>query len=227
MPVLTGRPTAAVIIGASSGIGRATTLRLAGDGVHVLLTGRAPEVLEDVADACRALGSTASVVTHDVRDAEAVERVISEAAAEHGRDLAVMHSAAVAAYGLVEEVPPDLMSSVVETNVLGTIAVTRSAMNAFRRTGGGHLVVVGSLLGQVAAPYMSSYVLSKWAVHAFERTLQIEARDHEGGSVSLIAPGGIDTPIYRQAATVLGRHSTPTPPVRTAEDVADRGDAVL
>lgn len=227
MPVLTGRPTAAVIIGASSGIGRATTLRLAGDGVHVLLTGRAPEVLEDVADACRALGSTASVVTHDVRDAEAVERVISEAAAEHGRDLAVMHSAAVAAYGLVEEVPPDLMSSVVETNVLGTIAVTRSAMNAFRRTGGGHLVVVGSLLGQVAAPYMSSYVLSKWAVHAFERTLQIEARDHEGGSVSLIAPGGIDTPIYRQAATVLGRHSTPTPPVRTAEDVADRGAAVL
>jgi len=227
MRVPTQPRTAAVITGASSGIGRATALRLAREGADLVLTGRAPEVLEEVAEQCRELGGTASVVELDVRDQDAVERVVSEAADQHGRHLAVVHSAAVVAYGLVEEVPAHVMSSVVETNVLGTIAVARSAMEAFRRTGGGHLVVIGSLLGEVAAPYMGSYVLSKWAVHGLVRTLQIEARNREGVAVSLIAPGGIDTPIYRSAATVLGRHGTPPPPVRTAEDVADRVVAVL
>ena len=107
------------------------------------------------------------------------------------------------AYGNVEEVPSEVMTEVVNTNVFGTLAVCRAAMDAFRRTGGGRLVVVGSLLGEIATPYMGSYVLSKWAVHGLVRTLQIEARQRDGVEISLIAPGGIDTPVYRQAATVL------------------------
>ena len=223
----TDRPSGALVTGASSGIGRATALRLAGEGMHVILTGRAPDVLEELAEQCRALGASASVVELDVRDEEDVSRVVAQAADEHGRDLVVVHSAAVVAYGHFEEVPPDVMSSVVATNVLGTISVARAALQAFRRTGGGHLVVIGSLLGEVAAPYMSGYVLSKWAVHGLVRTLQIETRHREGVSISLIAPGGIDTPIYRQAATVLGRHGTPPPPVGTADDVAARVLRVL
>ncbi|HET7822041.1 MAG TPA: SDR family NAD(P)-dependent oxidoreductase, partial [Ornithinibacter sp.] len=218
----TGRPTAVVITGASSGIGRATALLMAGEGLHVVLTGRAPDVLEEVAERCRARGGTASVVQLDVRDAEAVRRVIAQAADEFGPGLAVVHSAAVVAYGNVEEVPSEVMTQVVNTNVFGTLAVCRAAMDAFRRTGAGHLVVVGSLLGEIATPYMGSYVLSKWAVHGLVRTLQIETRQRDGVEVSLIAPGGIDTPIYQQAATVLGRHGTPPPPVLQPEDVARR-----
>lgn len=220
MRTTTERPTAALVTGASSGIGRATSVRLAREGIHVVVTGRATEVLETVAEECRAVGGTASVVPLDVRDESAVDRVLSRAADDHGRGLVVVHTAAVVGYGLVEEVPPEVMSAVVATNVLGTIAVARAAMIAFRRTGGGHLVVVGSLLGEVVAPYMGSYVLSKWAVHGLVRTLQVEARQREGVSVSLVAPGGIDTPIYRQAATVLGRHGRPPPPVGAADDVA-------
>lgn len=227
MPAATDRPTGAVITGASSGIGRATALRLAREGLDVVVTGRSPEVLQDVADACRAHGVTAAVVELDVRDDGAVDRVVADAADVHGSGLAVVHAAAVVAYGTFEEVPSQVMSSVVATNVLGTVSVARAALRAFRRTGGGHLVVVGSLLGEVAAPLMSSYVLSKWAVHGLVRTLQIETRDRAGTSVSLVAPGGVDTPIYRQAATVLGRHGSPPPPVSTAEDVADRVVRVL
>lgn len=227
MPAATDRPTGAVVTGASSGIGRATALRLAAEGVDVVVAGRSLQVLEEVAEACRAHGVTASAVELDVRDDEAVDRVVGEAADGHGRRLVVVHAAAVVAYGTFEEVPAEVMSSVVETNVTGTISVARAALKAFRRTGGGHLVVVGSLLGEVAAPLMSSYVLSKWAVHGLVRTLQIETRDRAGVSVSLVAPGGVDTPIYRQAATVLGRHGSPPPPVSTAEDVADRVVRVL
>ena len=222
MRTTTERPTAALVTGASSGIGRATALLLAHEGLHVVLTGRAPDVLKLLAEEILDAGGTASVEQLDVRDADAVHRVVAQAADEFGRGLAVVHSAAVVAYGNVEEVPADVMTDVVNTNVFGTIAVCRAAMDAFRRTGGGHLVVIGSLLGEIATPYMSSYVLSKWAVHGLVRTLQIEARQREGVAISLIAPGGIDTPIYQQAATVLGRHGNPPPPVLEPEDVARR-----
>lgn len=226
MPVAR-RPSGALVIGASSGIGRATAVRLAELGIPVVLASRSGSALEVVATECRRHGVTASVVVLDVRDDAAVEAAVSSAADTFGRDLAVIHAAAVVAYGLFEEVPPDLMSSVVDTNVLGTVSVARSALNAFRRTGGGHLVVIGSLLGEIAVPYMSAYVLSKWAVHGLVRTVQVETREREGVEVSLVAPGGIDTPVYRRAATVLGRHGKPPPPVATAEDVADAVVRVL
>ncbi len=220
-------PSGALVTGASSGIGRATALALADRRVPLVLTGRSAEVLEEVAQECRARGGTASVAELDVRDERAVDSVVADAADRFGPGLAVVHSAAVVAYGPFEEVPRPVMSSVVATNVLGTIAVCRAALEAFRRTGSGHLVVIGSLLGEVSAPYMSSYVLSKWAVHGLVRTLQVETRHRDGVAVSLVSPGGIDTPIYRQAATVLGRHGTPPPPVGTAEDVAERVLRVL
>ena len=227
MPAPTDRPSGALVTGASSGIGRATALRLADDGIPVVLTGRSAEVLEELAAECRSRGGTASVVEVDVRDEDAVNRAVGEAAQAHGRGFVVIHSAAVVAYGLFEEVPSEVLAEAVSTNVLGTIHVARASLRAFRRTGGGHLVVIGSLLGEVAAPYMGSYVLSKWAVHGLVRTLQIETRQRDGVSVSLVSPGGIDTPIYRQAATVLGRHGSPPPPVRSADDVAARVMKVL
>ena len=224
MPAPTDRPSGAFVTGASSGIGRATALRLADEGIPVVLTGRDPEVLETLAEECRAKAGTASVVELDVRDEEAVTRAVAEAGQAFGRGFVVVHSAAVVAYGLFEEVPSGVLADTVATNVLGTIHVARAALQAFRRSGAGHLVVIGSLLGEVAAPYMGSYVLSKWAVHGLVRTLQIETRHRQDVAVSLVAPGGIDTPIYRQAATVLGRHGSPPPPVRTRGGRRGPGD---
>lgn len=73
------------------------------------------------------------------------------------------------------------------------LASARGALRQFAREGGGNLVVVGSLLGKIAAPYMSTYVTAKWAVHGLVRCLQIEARTTDGTSVSLVTPGGVDT----------------------------------
>ncbi|MBR7741793.1 SDR family NAD(P)-dependent oxidoreductase [Phycicoccus sp. BSK3Z-2] len=217
----------ALVLGASSGIGRATALRLAGEGVPLVLAGRDEDALAAVADACRDRGGEADVATLDVRDDARVREVVDDAARRFGDGLAVVHSAAVVAYGPFDEVPDEVMDEVVAAGVLGTVSVCRAALRAFRREGGGHLVVVGSLLGQIATPYMSGYVLSKWAVHGLVRTLQIETRDRAGTSVSLVSPGGIDTPVYRQAATVMGRHGSPPPPVRSADAVARRVVHVL
>jgi hypothetical protein len=109
----------------------------------------------------------------------------------------------------------------VDVTFRGTANVARSALAVFDRQGGrGSLVVVGSLLGKISTPYMSCYVAPKWAVHALVRTLQIEARRTPGISISLVTPGGVNTPVYRQAGTYLGRHGRPPPPVSSPERVA-------
>lgn len=81
-------------------------------------------------------------------------------------------------------------------------------------------MLVGSLLGKVATPYMSSYVTSKWALHGLARVLQTEAREMSGVFVSLVSPGGVDTPAYYQAANYVGREGRPPPPVDSPEKVA-------
>ena len=228
MPAPTDRPSGALVTGASSGIGRATALRLADDGIPVVLTGRSAEVLEELAAECRSRGGTASVVEVDVRDEDAVNRAVAEAGAGlRSRASSSSTPRRSSPTASSRRCRPRCSPRPCSTNVLGTIHVARASLRAFRRTGGGHLVVIGSLLGEVAAPYMGSYVLSKWAVHGLVRTLQIETRQRDGVSVSLVSPGGIDTPIYRQAATVLGRHGSPPPPVRSADDVAARVMKVL
>jgi short-subunit dehydrogenase/uncharacterized protein YndB with AHSA1/START domain len=163
----------------------------------------------------------------DIRDDDTVRRTVDDLVERHGAGVAVVHSAAVMSYGIFEDVPEHVVTEVVETNVLGTVTVARAALRAFRRSGSGHLVVIGSLLGEIAAPYVSGYVLSKWAVHGLVRSLQLETRHHEGIEVSLVAPGAVETPIYDRAATTLGRHGSPPPPVRSPEAVADRVVAVL
>ncbi len=80
--------------------------------------------------------------------------------------------------------------------------------------------MVGSVLGKIATPYMSPYITSKWAVHGLVRTLQIEARETPGVHVSLISPGGVNTPVYVQAGSYTGHPGHPPPPVTSPERVA-------
>jgi short-subunit dehydrogenase len=126
----------------------------------------------------------------------------------------------VVAYGRFDVVPAEAFDRVMDVNLIGTANVARSALDLFAEQGGGRLVVVGSLLGRIATPWMSTYVTSKWAVHGLVRTLQIEARRLPGVDVSLISPGGVNTPVYYQAASYGGRTGRPPPPVSRPEAVA-------
>lgn len=214
------RPPVVLVTGASSGIGRATALQLAGRGVRLVLVARSVQSLTAAARQCRAAGATVLVVPADVADADAVEGAFAAAARRFGQVDAVVHAAAVVAYGRFEEVPTAAFDRVLSTNLTGTANVARSALLHFKASGGGRLVVVGSLLGKIAAPFMASYVTSKWAVHGLVRTIQVEARSVPGLEVSLVSPGGVDTPVYHQAASWLGRQGRPPPPVDPPEKVA-------
>jgi NAD(P)-dependent dehydrogenase (short-subunit alcohol dehydrogenase family) len=225
-----------VVIGASSGIGRATAVRLARRGDTLVLASRSAEALADVERECRAVAPRqrsrtgalrVSVVPTDVSLRSSVEHLFAEALARHGRIDAVVHSPAVVAYGHFEDVPAEVFDQVIATNLLGAADVARLALRQFKAAGGGHLVLVGSLLGKISTPFMSAYVTSKWGLHGLARTLQAEVRHTKGVEVSLVSPGGVNTPIYAQAASYARREGRPPPPVDPPEKLAKAIERVL
>lgn len=214
------RDKVVVVIGASSGIGRATARMLAGDGARLVLASRSLTALEQVRLECEAEGAESLVVATDVGDAAAVDALFEAATSRFGRVDAVVHSAAVLAYGRFEDVPAEVFNRVQTTNIHGTGNVARTALRLFRRQGHGHLVVLGSVVGKIATPLLSSYSTSKWAIHALVRSLQIEVRSTAGVDVSLVSPGAVNTPIYSMAGSYTGWIGRPPPPVDPPEKVA-------
>ena len=218
---MTRIPRVIVVTGASSGIGRATALRASDEGDHLVLVARGAGVLEDVARECRTSGAASVlVVPTDVGDDAAVEACFAQVHDKHGRLDAVVHSAGVVAYGRTEEVPAEVFDGVLRTNLIGSINVARHALPVLRAQEAGTLVLIGSLIGHIAVPSMSPYVLSKWGVRALARQLQVENRDLKHVRISYVAPGGVDTPIYEQAATYDGFLGRPPPPVAGPDKVA-------
>jgi short-subunit dehydrogenase len=205
-----------LVVGASSGIGRATAHLLAERGDRLVLASRGKRSLEDAAEECRQRGA-ASVVTVpvDVRDRSAVEDLVTSSDPD-----AVVHASGVVSYGRFEEVPPDVFDAVLATNVTGAANVAREAISLFRARRRGSLVLVGSVLGNIAAPSMTPYVVSKWAVRALGRQLAVENRDLPDVHVCVVSPGGVDTPIYQQAANYQGKRGRPPAPVDSPVTVA-------
>jgi NAD(P)-dependent dehydrogenase (short-subunit alcohol dehydrogenase family) len=215
------QPRTVLITGASSGIGRATAHEFARRGDALVLVSRSRTTLEEAAHEATALGAAEAVVCPaDVTEESALRRVVEETVARRGRIDVVVHAAQTMAYGRVEDVPTEVFEAVVDTAVRGTANLARAVLPQFRGQRSGSLVVVGSLLASIAAPFMGSYTTAKWAQLGLVRTLQIETRDVPGVHVSMVSPGGVDTPIYYQAASYLGTDGRPPPPVYTPQRVA-------
>ncbi len=210
-----------LITGASSGIGRATALELAGRGDRLVLVARGKQALEEAAAEARAAGAGEVVAAAaDVNDEGALRRVVDDAVSRWGSLDAVVHAAQVMAYGRVEEVPAEVYETVVDTALHGTANLARAVVPRFRAQGRGSMVVVSSLLASVATPLMGSYIAAKWGQMGLIRVLQMENRDIPGVAISAVSPGGVDTPIYYQAASYIGSTGRPPPPVYTPQRVA-------
>ncbi|MDZ5663682.1 SDR family NAD(P)-dependent oxidoreductase [Nocardioides sp. S-58] len=224
---MTSGPRVVLVTGASSGIGEAAARQAAERGDHVVLLARGREALERVAVDCRALGAPSALVTPaDVGDDAQVAAAVAEAMARHGRLDVVVSCAGVVAYGRIPDVPVEVFDRVVTTNVLGTVNVARHVLPVLRDQDAGSMVIVGSVVGHLAVPDMAAYVVSKWGVHGLVRQLRVDNLDRPGVHIGYVAPGGVDTPIYHQAATYGDSVGRPPFPVTTPERVAARALAV-
>lgn len=216
-------PRVVLVTGASSGIGEATVREAAARGDHVVLVGRAPEALARVADDCAGLGAASTLfAAADVSDDAQVASAVEAALARHGRLDVVVSCAGVVAYGRIPDVPVDVFDQVLATNLNGPVNLARHVLPVLRDQGEGSLVLVGSLIGHIAVPDMAAYVLSKWGVRGLVRQLRVDNRDRPGVRIGYVAPGGVDTPIYRQAATYGDSVGRPPFPVDPPERVASR-----
>jgi NAD(P)-dependent dehydrogenase (short-subunit alcohol dehydrogenase family) len=212
-----------LVTGASSGIGEAVARRAAAGGDHLVLVARGRDALQRVAADCDRLGAASTLVTPaDVSDDTQVGQAVAEAVGEHGRLDVVASCAGVVAYGRISVVPVDVFDQVVATNLLGPANLARHVLPVLRDQDDGALVLVGSLVGHLGVPDMAAYVVSKWGLRGLVRQLRVDNLDRRGVRFAYIAPGGVDTPIYRQAATYGDSVGRPPFPVDRPEKIAKR-----
>jgi NAD(P)-dependent dehydrogenase (short-subunit alcohol dehydrogenase family) len=201
-----------VVTGASSGIGRACAIRLAGAGWRVL--GGVRSAAD--ADALRALGI--EPLELDVTDAAQV----AAAADAVGLSLdGLVDNAGIAIAAPLELVPLDELRHQLEVNVVGQVAVTQALLPALRRARG-RIVLMGSIGGRSALPFLGPYAASKHALEAIADVLRVELRPW-GMHVSIVEPASIATAIWRKGAEradELSRGVAPDASALYAERVA-------
>jgi NAD(P)-dependent dehydrogenase (short-subunit alcohol dehydrogenase family) len=214
---LTG--TCALIVGASSGMGRATALRFAAEGAAVALTARREEQLAELAAEIEASGGRALAVPADVRDAAGVDRMVERVHGAFGRlDVLVYATGTNIPDRSLERLTRETWEMMLATNLTGAFYCTQAALPIMRAQGGGLILYLAT--GAVQRPDLSgvAYQASKHGMVGLAHgTMQEEKA--RGIRTTVIFPGLTDTPL------VLKR-PTPTPPEVMAhalqpEDVAE------
>ncbi len=177
---------AVLITGCSSGIGRATALRLARKGWTVYASARRPESIADLADAgCRTLAL-------DVTDAESMRAAVAEVEREQGAVGVLINNAGYSQSGPVEQVEMEAVRRQFETNVFGVIALTQLVLPKMREQRWGKIVNLGSMGGRLTFPGGGFYHATKHALEAISDALRFEVRGF-GIDTILIEPGLIVT----------------------------------
>jgi NAD(P)-dependent dehydrogenase (short-subunit alcohol dehydrogenase family) len=187
-------PSKAVLItGCSSGIGRASALRLAHSGWTVYATARRPESIAELGDAgCRTLAL-------DVTDEDSMQAAVATVEQAEGAVGVLINNAGYSQSGAVETVPMDAVRRQFETNVFGLLRLTQLVLPKMRAQHWGRIVNVGSMGGRLTFPGAGHYHATKHALEAISDALRFELRGF-GINVVLLEPGLITTE-FGQAAS--------------------------
>ena len=189
-----------MVTGASTGIGRASALRLDAEGYRVFAGVRKEE---DARDLARAGSDRLVPLTIDVTKADQIESAreqVAEALGDVGL-AGLVNNAGVGDGGPVETLDLDDLRRVLEVNLVGQVAVTQAFLPLIRRQKG-TIVFIASIGGRIASPFMSPYATSKFAIEALGESLRPEVAPW-GIDVVVVEPGSIDTPIWSKGADTI------------------------
>ena len=222
----------ALITGGSSGIGQATALAFAKEGVKSIVTGRSQAGLNETLSQVNALGGSIHALTADVRSPEDVERMVAEAASAFGRlDYLVNNAATQGEVNALADQRLESFEEVFDTNVRALFLCMKHALPLLLKQGGA-IVNLSSGGGLVGVPGASVYCASKHAVMGMTKVAAIEYAQ-QGIRVNAVNPGGVDTPMLhrffdsiedeseRKAAREGFNASHPMGRIATPEEVAD------
>ncbi|WP_296143335.1 3-ketoacyl-ACP reductase [uncultured Flavobacterium sp.] len=176
MENLTGKK--ALITGGGRGLGKATALALAAEGVDIAITGRNESVLQATVKEIEALGVKAFYAVFDVANAEDTKAGIAKIKAEFGEADILINNAGIAGYGTFLEMDPVQWQEILNVNVMGIYNVTREVLPDMIAKNTGDIINISSTAGIKGNAGMSAYSASKFAVIGLTESLMSEVRKH-------------------------------------------------
>ncbi|MBS0322432.1 MAG: SDR family oxidoreductase [Proteobacteria bacterium] len=189
------------ITGGSDGIGKATAIRLAREGAHVVVCARRAEKLAETRSAIEAFGGAVETRVLDVGDTDAYAAAIADVAARHGRLDGLINNAMSVRYTSILDTTLEDWRQDFLVNADAVFVGTREALRVMYRQRSGSIVNISSLNGIRAMSGMSSYSASKAALIQLSAVAAIEAAPY-GVRVNVVAPGQVATPAVEHFAQV-------------------------
>jgi len=181
------------ITGASSGIGKATSLLFASKGWNVIATMRSPEKEKELS-----LLNGILLLEADVTDITSITQAMNQGINKFGQIDVLLNNAGYGQQGIFEAVSREKIRQQFEVNVFGLMEITRAILPHFRSRKTGTIINITSGVGRVTVPLVSIYAASKFAVEGFSESLSYEL-DSQNIKVKIVEPGYISTPFYQRA----------------------------
>ncbi len=166
----------AIITGGGRGLGKATAIAFAKEGIDIAITGRNEAVLKETVAELEAFGVKAIYSVFDVSDYEAVQNSIKNIINELGAVDILVNNAGIAAFGTLNEMKVEKWSQIIQTNVMGMYYVTKEVLPYLINQNEGEIINISSTAGLSGNASTSAYSASKFAVIGMSESLMKEVR---------------------------------------------------
>ncbi|MBY3622824.1 3-ketoacyl-ACP reductase [Acinetobacter sp. CUI P1] len=206
----------ALITGAGRGIGRATAVAFAQEGIHVGLVGRTLENLQQVAEELKPYDVKVAIAAANVADLDSITRAVESIRGELGAIDILVNNAGISKFGGFMDLTPEEWTNIIDVNVKGVYYTTRAVLPEMIERNTGDIINISSTAGQKGAPITSAYSASKAAVIGLSESLMLEVRK-KNIRVTTLTPSTVATDMAVELNLTDGNPEK----VMQAEDLAE------
>lgn len=196
----------AIITGSTRGIGRGIAEYFAEEGAKVVVSGRDEKQGAETARAIKKRGGDALFVAADVSSQNGNENLYQTAKKRFGIPDIIVANAGMLGLGSLSETPPENWHKTFDVNIHSLFYLLRVAIPEMKEDGGGSIIVTGSLASQKGFPNHAAYCATKGAVESLVRQAAVDAAPKV--RINMIAPGAINTELYRSSAAAFPNPDT-------------------
>ena len=192
------------ITGASSGIGEALAVEWSKYQPTLILSGRNVKKLNEVKEKCSKTGANCHVLSLDLTNSESISTAAKEASSLVSQVDILVNNGGISQRSMAIETPIEVDKTVMETNFFGAANLTKEVLPIMVKNGGGHIVVISSVVGKFGFPLRTAYSASKHALQGYFDSLRAEMTP-DNIRVTMVSPGRIYTNISLNAIDKNGQ----------------------